>query len=351
MNTKTTSKADIAILGASGYTGAELVRLLAQHPGIHIKAITGDRKAGEGYGAVFPHLGRLNLPQLVSIDALNWADFDLIFCCLPHGTTQEVIASIPKNKKIVDLSADFRLRDPREYEKWYGHPHRALDVQQDAVFGLTEFYREEIKGGRLIACPGCYPTCALLPLVPLVENKIISTEDIVIDAKSGVSGRGRGLSEGSLFTEISEAIHAYGVANHRHMAEIDQELSRAAGFSVTPSFTPHLVPMNRGMLSTIYVRLQDGHTVQSAHEALSNRYDHEPFVHVLRIGEAPATRHVRGTNHTLIGLSADRQPGRMIIISALDNLVKGASGQMVQNMNLLLGFPETEGLMQEALFP
>lgn len=351
MNTKSNSRANIAILGASGYTGAELVRLLAHHPGVNIKAVTGDRKAGEEYGAVFPHLARLNLPRLVSIDALNWADFDLIFCTLPHGTTQEVIASIPRNKKIVDLSADFRLRDPLEYEKWYGHPHRALEVQQDAIFGLTEFYREEIRGGRLIACPGCYPTCALLPLMPLVAQKIILTEDIIIDAISGVSGAGRALKEASLFTEVSEAIHAYGVANHRHVAEIDQELGRAAGFPVTPSFTPHLAPMNRGMLSTIYVRLRDGHTVQSAHESLSQRYEHEPFVHVLPLGEAPATRHVRGTNHTLIGLAADRAPGRMIVISALDNLVKGASGQMVQNMNLLLGFAETEGLMQEALFP
>jgi len=351
MNTKLNSKANIAILGASGYTGAELVRLLAQHPAVNIAAMTADRKAGEAYGAVYPHLARLDLPPLVSIEALDWAQFDLIFCGLPHGTTQQVIAAIPKNKKVVDLSADFRLTDPAAYAKWYGHAHQALDLQQDAVFGLSEFNREAIKGGRLVACPGCYPTCALLPLLPLVQQKIISAEDIIIDAKSGVSGAGRALKEGSLFTEVSEAIHAYGVADHRHMAELDQELSRAAGFAVTASFTPHLVPMNRGILSTIYVRLHDDHTAQSTHAHLSARYQNEPFVHVLPLGEVPGTRHVRGSNHALIGVKADRQAGRMIIVSAIDNLVKGASGQAVQNMNLMLGFAETEGLRQEALFP
>lgn len=344
--------ANVAILGASGYTGAELVRLLSRHPGVRIGALTADRKAGEKYGDVFPHLAGLDLPGLVTIDDLNWDQHDLIFCCLPHGTTQEVIASIPRNKKVVDLSADFRLRDLAAYEKWYGHPHRAVDLQDEAVFGLTELYRDEIAAARLVACPGCYQTSALLPLVPLVEQKVISTGNIVIDSKSGVSGAGRALKEGSLFSEVSEAIHAYGVANHRHVAEIDQELGRAAGAPVIASFTPHLIPMNRGMLSTIYVELVPGKSAEDIHATLSGRYgEGEQFVRILPMGEVPATRHVRGTNHALIGVVADRRPGRAIIVSVIDNLVKGASGQMVQNMNLMLGFEETAGLMQEALFP
>jgi N-acetyl-gamma-glutamyl-phosphate reductase len=343
--------ANIAILGASGYTGAELVRLLSRHPGVRIAAVTADRKAGEDYGSVFPHLAGLGLPALVNIDQLKWDQFDLIFCGLPHGTTQEVIAAIPRNKKVVDLSADFRLRDLKEYEKWYGHAHRAADLQTEAVFGLTEFYREKIAAGRLVACPGCYPTSALLSLVPLAAQNLIATDDIIIDSKSGVSGAGRGLKEGSLFSEVSEAIHAYGVANHRHMAEIDQELSLAAGHSVIASFTPHLIPMNRGILSTIYVAMSAGAKAADLHRALAERYAAEPFVRVLPIGEVPATRHVRGTNHCLIGVVADRRPGRAIIVSVIDNLVKGASGQGVQNMNLMLGLDETAGLMQEALFP
>jgi len=345
------NQAHIAILGASGYTGAELVRLLSRHPHVRISAVTADRKAGEDYGSVFPHLAGLGLPPLVTIDQLKWDQYDLVFCGLPHGTTQEVIASIPRNKKIIDLSADFRLRDVAAYEKWYGHAHRAADLQNEAVFGLTEFYRKEISAARLVACPGCYPTSALLPLAPLVTQKLIATENIIIDSKSGVSGAGRALKEGSLFSEVSEAIHAYGVANHRHMAELDQELSLAAGAPVTPSFTPHLIPMNRGILSTIYVQLSPGATAADIHTALSCRYAQEPFVRVLPMGDVPATRHVRGTNHALIGVVADRKPDRAIIVSVIDNLVKGASGQGVQNMNLMLGFDETAGLMQEAIFP
>ncbi|MCK9993620.1 MAG: N-acetyl-gamma-glutamyl-phosphate reductase [Alphaproteobacteria bacterium] len=343
--------ANIAILGASGYTGAELVRLLSRHPDVRIAAVTADRKAGEDYGSVFPHLAGLGLPALVSIDQLKWDQYDLIFCGLPHGTTQEVIAAIPRNKKVVDLSADFRLRDLAAYEKWYGHAHRAPELQSEAVFGLTEFYRKEITRARLVACPGCYPTSALLPLVPLLSQKMIETGYIIVDSKSGVSGAGRALKEGSLFSEVSEAIHAYGVANHRHMSELDQELSLAAGAPVLASFTPHLVPMNRGILSTIYVQLAGGNTASDIHAALAGRYAAEPFVRVLPIGEVPATRHVRGTNFALIGVVADRRPGRAIIVSVIDNLVKGASGQGVQNMNLMLGLDETAGLMQEAIFP
>ena len=342
---------NIAILGASGYTGAELVRLLTHHPRAHVGAITADRKAGESYGAVYPHLAGLDLPPLTTIDTLDWDDFDAVFCGLPHGTTQEVIAAIPTHKKVIDLSADFRLTDLDAYARWYGHPHRAPALQDEAVYGLTELYRSQIAEARLIACPGCYPTSALLPLVPLFEQKLIVPGDVVIDSKSGVTGAGRGLKEGSLFAEVSEAIHAYGVASHRHSAELDQELSAAAGADVMAAFTPHLIPMNRGILSTIYVTLAKGVSAADAHAALAKRYDAEYFVRVLPFGTVPATRHVRGSNHVLIGAVEDRRPGRLILVSVIDNLVKGASGQAVQNMNLLFGWPEATGLAQEALFP
>jgi N-acetyl-gamma-glutamyl-phosphate reductase len=341
----------IAILGASGYTGAELLRLLAHHPNAEIVALTADRQAGKPIGSVFPHLALRDLPSLVTIDAVDWQDVDLVFCCLPHGTTQEVIAGLPRHLRVVDLSADFRLADPEAYAKWYGHAHRAVELQREAVYGLTEVMRTAIGNARLVAVPGCYPTGAQLPLVPLVRRALIDADDIVIDAKSGVTGAGRGLKETSLFAEVSEGVTAYGVASHRHMPEIEQGLSAAAGRPVTVSFTPHLMPMNRGILSTIYVRLVGGATVEDLRRTLETTYADEPFVRVLPPGRVPATHHVRGTNLCAIGLAKDRLSGRAILVSAIDNLVKGASGQAVQDMNVMLGLAETAGLPQEPLFP
>jgi N-acetyl-gamma-glutamyl-phosphate reductase len=253
--------------------------------------------------------------------------------------------------KVVDLSADFRLADTAAYARWYGHAHQAPELQAEAVYGLTEVYRREIKKARLVANPGCYTTCAELPLLPLLKAKAIETDEIVVDAKSGMTGAGRAAKEAMLFSEVSEGFNAYGVGNHRHMSELDQEFSKAAGRDVVVSFTPHLVPMNRGILSTIYVRGRRGRTPEHLHGVLADAYAKEPFVHLLPFGETPHTRHVRGSNMTFMGVAKDRTPGRAIIVSALDNLVKGAAGQAVQNMNLLLGFAETLGLEQVALFP
>ncbi|HEU5018906.1 MAG TPA: N-acetyl-gamma-glutamyl-phosphate reductase, partial [Pseudolabrys sp.] len=227
----------------------------------------------------------------------------------------------------------------------------APDLQKQAVYGLVEFYREAIRKAHLVANPGCYTTCAQLPLLPLIKAKAIDLDEIVVDAKSGMTGAGRAAKEAMLFSEVSEGFNAYGVGHHRHMAELDQEFSRAAGREVIVSFTPHLVPMNRGILSTIYVRGRDGNTPERLHAILAQAYAQEPFVHVLSFGETPQTRHVRGSNMTFIGVAKDRIPGRAIVISALDNLVKGASGQAIQNMNLMMGWPETLGLEQVALFP
>ncbi|KZD12046.1 N-acetyl-gamma-glutamyl-phosphate reductase [Oceanibaculum pacificum] len=341
----------VGILGASGYTGAELIRLLAQHPSTRVTMLTGDRAAGKPLGDVFPHLAYLDLPILTKIEDAKVDECDLIFCALPHGTTQEVIAGLPKQVKVVDLSADFRLHNVDTYAEWYGHAHQAPELQKEAVYGITELAREAVAKARLVANPGCYPTAAQLPLVPLVEAGLIDSDDIIIDAKSGVSGAGRAAKEGSLFTEVAEGIHAYGVASHRHAPEIEQGLTAAAGREIRVNFTPHLMPMSRGILSTAYVKLEKGASAADLRDAIAKRYEGEPFVRVLPLGQVPATRHVRGSNHTLIGVVADRLKGRAIVISVIDNLVKGASGQAVQNMNVMAGLPETTALMQPPMFP
>jgi N-acetyl-gamma-glutamyl-phosphate reductase len=345
------SKIKAVIVGASGYTGAELVRILINHKHVDITAMTADRKVGMRMADVFPHLGGLNLPDLVSMDDVDWSNIDICFCCLPHGTTQKLIASLPQNVRIVDLSADFRLSDVAEYAKWYGDVHHAPELQKEAVYGLSELKRADIAKARLVANPGCYPTAAQLPLIPLIKQGKISTDGIIIDAKSGMTGAGRAPKEGTLFCEVSDAINAYGIGTHRHGPEIEQGLSEAAGKEVFVSFTPHLMPINRGILNTIYVTLADGVTVNNLRETLEIQYANDPFVRVVEEGNSPATRHVRGSNYCLIGVFADRVPGRAIIICVEDNIVKGASGQAVQNMNIMFGFDETEGLMQQPMFP
>ena len=351
------TKARIGVLGASGYTGAELVRLLLEHPRAEIALLTAERRAGQEMGAVFPQFAPYDdLPKLVAIDGLDWlgAGVDLVFCALPHGTTQKVIKHLMNEvpaTRVVDLSADFRLADPAAYARWYGQEHHAPDLQGNAVYGLSEIYRKDIRHAHLVANPGCYTTCAQLPLVPLLKAKAIDPDEIVIDAKSGMTGAGRSAREEMIYSEVSEGFHAYGVGHHRHMAELDQEFSRAAGRDIVVTFTPHLVPMNRGILSTIYVRGKRGRNAEDLHAIIAKVYAKEPFVHVLPFGKTPQTRHVRGSNMTFIGVASDRVAGRAIIVAALDNLVKGASGQAIQNMNLMMGYPETMGLTQVALFP
>ena len=367
----------VAILGASGYTGGELLRLLARHPSTDIVVLTADRRAGEPVAAIFPHLGPLQLPDFISLDEVEWAgvDVDVVFCALPHGTThavakgllhseqrgvvdelisetkQDLIAAVHGDVKIIDLSPDFRLDDIETYAEWYGTSHDAATLQAQAVYGLSEFARNDIASANLVACPGCYPTASLLPLVPLLQEELIAQSDIIIDAKSGVTGAGRAAKEANLFAEVSEGIHAYGVGGHRHMPEIEQELGKAAGGSIKVSFTPHLMPMNRGILSTIYVKLEAGADAGTLRDALVARFDGEPFVYVVPEGVTPATRHVRGSNNCLIGVFDGGLPGRAVIVSVIDNLVKGASGQAVQNMNIACGLPETTALEQAPLFP
>lgn len=341
----------IGVLGASGYTGSEIVRLLATHPSLNVALMTADRKAGQSLASVFPHLMTQKLPDMVAVKDADFSEVDAVFCCLPHGTTQEIIAALPSDLKVVDLSADFRLKDVNEYKEWYNGEHRAPELQKEAVYGLTELHRDEVRRARLVANPGCYPTSIQLPLVPLLKAGLIEKDGIIIDAKSGVSGAGRAAKEANLYTEVAEGMKSYGITRHRHVPEIEQGLAESIGSEVRISFTPHLIPMSRGMQTTNYVQLKNGATVEDLRNRLIEVYENDEFVQVLPSGVVPVTSHVRGSNYCLINVFEDRISGRAIIISVIDNLVKGASGQAVQNMNLMLGLPETLGLLQQPMFP
>eukprot|EP00898_Chlorokybus_atmophyticus_P004310 jgi/Chlat1/4880/Chrsp31S04894 len=328
-----------------------IARLVAQHPSMEITLLTANRQAGQKMTASFPHLIGQELPVMVTTADADWSSVDAVFCCLPHATTQEILQSVPEHLKIVDLSADFRLRDIKQYAEWYGGEHKAPELQKEAVYGLTELYREQVRSARLVANPGCYPTSVQLPLSPLLQDGLITNEDIIIDAKSGVSGAGRSAKEANLYVEIAEGINAYGVSKHRHVPEIEQGLADFAKGDVKVSFTPHLMPMSRGMQSTMYVKLASGATADDLRKHLQQKYEEEPFVNILPKGVVPHTRHVRGSNYCLISVFEDRLSGRAILISVIDNLVKGASGQAMQNMNIMMGLPETTGLLQAPMFP
>lgn len=336
-----------AIIGASGYTGAELVRLLALHPNFELSALIADRKAGMAMRDVFPHLRHLDLPDLVSMDAVDFDAIEFAFCALPHATSQQVIKALPQHIKVVDLSADFRLRDIAEYARWYGHEHFAPELQKDAVYGLPEHYRDDIKSARLVAATGCNAATGNLPLIPLLKAGVINKDEIIIDLATGVSGAGRSAKEGMLHSEVSEGFKAYGIASHRHLSEFDQELSKAAGAPVRVRFTPHLLPQNRGILATIYVKGD----AKAIYQAMNDAYADEPFIVVLPFNEAPSTHHVRGSNFCHIGVCEDRDAGSAIVISALDNLVKGSAGMAIQCANLMIGIDERTALEQAPLFP
>jgi len=340
-----------AVLGASGYTGADLIRLAARHPHIQITALIAKGHAGQPLAQVFPHLASLDLPKLLTSDEVDWSTVDVAFCGLPHGTAHSEIKKLPERVKVVDMSADFRLRDLGTYAEWYGGEHSAPELLNGAVYGLTEHYRDQIKSARLVACPGCYPTAVLLALLPLLKAKLIAGEDIIIDAKSGVSGAGRSLKQNILFSETGEGLSPYGIGSHRHVPEIEQELGVVAGAPVTVNFTPHLAPMARGELCTSYVRLAGKTTAADLRKALTDAYAASPFVRVMEEGMIPATQHVRGSNYCHVAVFADRIKGRAIVVSAIDNLVKGSAGQAVQNFNLMYGLDETTALEQLPLFP
>ncbi|WP_172295588.1 N-acetyl-gamma-glutamyl-phosphate reductase [Pseudoruegeria sp. HB172150] len=338
----------IAILGASGYTGAELVRIIATHPSMEISALSGDRKAGMRMDEVYHHLRHLDLPALVKIEEVDFSTIDLCFCALPHATSQAVVKDLPSDLKVVDLSADFRLSDPDAYEKWYGKPHGAVELQKIAVYGLTEFYREDIKSARLVAGTGCNAATGQFALRPLISAGVVDIDDIIIDLKAAASGSGRSLKEHLLFSELYENAVGYAMGSrHRHLGEFDQEFSKVAGRPVEIQFTPHLVPATRGILLTAYLKGDP----EVVHATLDRAYAEEVFVEVLPFGKVPSMKDVRGSNFCHIGVVGDRKPGRATVVATLDNLTKGSSGQAIQNANLMLGEVETAGLMLAPLFP
>lgn len=345
--TPATQAATVAVLGASGYTGAELVRLIATHGGMRVAALTADRKAGQPMASVFPHLRHLDLPPLVAVEAVDWDRLDLAFVALPHGLSQALVRDLPRALKVVDLGADFRL-SPEGYRQWYGADHAAPDLQSEAVYGLTEFHRDEIRGARLVAGTGCNAACVQYALRPLVAGGLVDLDDIVCDLKNGASGAGRAPKEAMLFAERAEDVAGYAQGGrHRHLGEFDEQLSRLAGRDVRLVFTPHLVPVSRGILASAYVKGD----AEAIHQALSTAYAREPFVVVLPFGEAPAMAHVQGSNFVHLGVVGDRVANRAMVVATLDNLCKGSSGQALQNANLMLGLPETQGLLQPPIFP
>ncbi len=334
------------IIGATGYAGVELVRLLTGHPDVEIKYLSSKTYNGEYFNEVYPHFRSLLHDTCVSMNVTQMADScDVIFLALPHGLTfNQITEEILSKTVIIDLGADFRLKDKAVYEKWYGIPHTNETMLRKAVYGLCELNRNNIKSSSLIANPGCYTTCSILSLTPLLSGNFINPASLIIDAKSGISGAGRSLSRSIHYAECNESVKAYKIANHRHTPEIEQELSKAAGKEITLTFTPHLIPMNRGILTTSYAVLKGSVSAETLYAYYKDFYKDEFFVRILEPGKVPETRFVRSSNFVDIGLSIDSRTGRVIVVGAIDNLIKGAAGQAVQNMNIRFSLPETRGL-------
>ena len=342
----------IAVVGASGYTGIELLRLLSQHPQVELTTVTSRQYAGQAVSEVFPSLaGSVDL-QFVDVDPTSLAkNADIVFTAVPHQTAMDMIPGLLEaGCRVVDLSADFRIADAGVYEEWY-QEHTAAALLDEAVYGLPELYRVKIPGARLIANPGCYPTSVALALAPLLEKDLIDHSTLVVDSKSGTSGAGRAAKVGTLFCEVNEGFKAYSLPRHRHTPEIEQTLSGLAGEDVKISFTPHLLPVNRGILSTCYASLQGKVSADELHALYSERYSDETFVRVLPLGQFPNVSQVTGSNYCDVGVAVDERTGRVIALAAIDNLVKGAAGQAVQNMNLMLAIDEQTGLMTPPAFP
>ncbi len=342
----------VAIVGASGYTGVELTRILCNHPHITVTAATSRQYAGQPLSTVFPNLRKKTdlICENLSVEELcTRADF--FFTAVPHKTAMGIVPDfIAAGKKVVDLSADFRLRDVSTYEQWY-QEHTAPNLIKDAAYGLPELYRTSITQAELVANPGCYPTSIILGLAPLLKAGIIDPQTIIADSKSGTSGAGRAANVGTLFCEVSDGFRAYNVGAHRHTPEIEQEIAQLCGTKAKITFTPHLLPISRGILSTVYAQLQHGSTIEQITSLYEDMYNTEPFVRILPNGELPATQYVRGSNFCDIAFRVDPRTNRITILSTIDNIVKGAAGQAIQNMNLMCGFNETAGLEGAPFFP
>ncbi|MBQ4347165.1 MAG: N-acetyl-gamma-glutamyl-phosphate reductase [Firmicutes bacterium] len=341
------------ILGATGYAGSELVRILMQHPEVEPHILTARSYIGKGMNEVYRNFEGIMESVCVEEDIEAIAkECDVLFLALPHGiAAKKITSNILDLTKVIDFGGDFRLSDPDVYEKWYGLKHEGRDILPQAQYGLCEIYREKIRNSRLIANPGCYTTCTILALYPLLAEGIIEPSGIITDAKSGVTGAGRSLELTSLYCEVNESIKAYKVAAHRHTPEIEQILSDAAGCEIIMNFTPHLTPMNRGILASSYASLKPGISEEDVAAAYDKFYKNEPFVRLCKKGVLPETKWVKASNYTDIGFTIDKRTNRIIVISALDNLVKGAAGQAVQNMNIIFGLDEKAGLEAVPVFP
>lgn len=343
----------VGIVGATGYAGQELLRLLMQHSECEVKYITSRSYVGEHFSNVFGNFVKIAEDKCIEKEMVELAkEVDVLFIALPHGIASANINNkLLSLTKVIDLGADYRLKDINVYDQWYKTEHKSSDLLEEAVYGLSELKRETIKEARLIANPGCYTTCSILSLTPLLKESLIDTDSIIIDAKSGVTGAGRGLDLGLHFSECNESIKAYKLAAHRHTPEIEQELSVAAGEDITLTFTPHLVPMNRGILITAYAKLKDNYSYQDIKGAYEKYYKDEYFIRLLPEGTYPETKWVKGSNFCDINFIVDQRTNRIIVVAAIDNLVKGAAGQAVQNMNIALGLPEKTGLEYIPMFP
>ncbi len=341
----------VSIIGASGYGGGELARLLVGHPEVEIVHLTAESKAGEAMADLYPNLRGFTSSITETADAAQIAkDSDLVFLALPTGKAMQLAPAIVPHARLIDLGADFRFKDPQVYEQWYKSPHASPELLADAAYGLTEFKRGEVRRAQIVGNPGCYPTAALLATLPLLQSGKVRTNGVIVDAKSGVSGAGRGLSMGTHFSEVNENVKPYNVAGHRHTPEIEQEMSALLGREMPVTFTPHLVPMTRGILVTAYLSVAGSVTTEEATSILREAYAGEPFVRVLA-DVLPQTKATSGSNFCDVAVRVDTHSGTLIAMAALDNLVKGASGQAVQNMNVMMGLPEDLGLWTPGLYP
>ncbi len=344
-----TDKIKIAVLGATGYAGIELVRLLTAHPNADIEIVGSQSFAGQKISDVYPNLSGILDKECTELDLEAVSKCDVAFCALPHGASKEVIPQIlERGVKVIDLSGDFRYDDAAVYEQWYGEKHSSPELLKESVYGLCELHRGKIKNARLIGNPGCYTTCSILGTAPLLANRAVETKNIIIDAKSGVTGAGRGLKLAQHFCECTESTKAYNIAKHRHTSEIEQELSHIAGENIMLSFTPHLIPQKRGILATIYANLSGKYTKSEILDMYKQYYKDEFFVRVK--DTLPETKHVAGSNFVDIGLEVDERLGRVVVVSVIDNIVKGAAGQAVQNMNILFGLDEKTGLANAGFY-
>ncbi len=344
------SDINVGIVGASGYTGSELMRILSGHHNVSITAVTSEKNAGKMITDIYPHLEGTTDLRFIRSGEMNLEDIDLVFLALPHRVSMNYVASIwDEDVQIVDLSGDFRLSSVNDYEKWYETEHSCPELNQEAVFGLPELFRENIRGTRFVSNPGCYPTSAILGLAPFLKDKLISENGIIVDSKSGVTGAGASIKPVTHFPSVNEDFKAYGIGTHRHTPEIEDALSIYSGSVVSVQFTPHLLPVNRGIISTMYSQIKEDVTKEEIHESLIEHYLDERFIRIRE--NPPSLRDVRGSNYCDIHIYVDERTNRLISVTAIDNLVKGASGQAVQNMNLMRGFDEGEGLLTPPITP